>query len=60
MPASKVLGVSYADQRPGHRAETIDNELSISAADTAEIVLGDIRVPAANIAGKRNRGVSAS
>lgn len=39
-----------------HRAETIDNDLSISAADTAEIVLNDLWIPAAKIAGKRNRG----
>jgi len=41
---------------PGYRAETIDNKLGISAADTAEIVLDDLRVPAENIVGERNRG----
>ncbi|MFW5918988.1 MAG: acyl-CoA dehydrogenase family protein, partial [Halanaeroarchaeum sp.] len=40
----------------GFTAEKIDNKLGIRASDLAELVLDDVRVPAENVIGEKNRG----
>lgn len=41
---------------PGYQASTIDNKLGIEAADTAEIYIDDLHVPASNVVGEHDRG----
>jgi alkylation response protein AidB-like acyl-CoA dehydrogenase len=41
---------------PGYSTEKIDNKLGIQAADTAEIVLNDLRVPVDNVVGEKDKG----
>lgn len=40
----------------GFETTKIDNKLGIHASDTAEVVLDEVRVPAENLVGEKNRG----
>ncbi len=42
--------------RPGYQATKLKGKLGIRASDTAEVVLRDVRVPAANLLGRRGQG----
>ena len=41
---------------PGFRAGKKENKMGLRASDTAEVVMDDCRVPAANLLGKRGQG----
>jgi len=58
-PALGKHGISaFAVERdtPGFRAGKKENKMGLRASDTAEVVMDDCRVPAANLLGKRGQG----
>ncbi len=58
-PGAGYEGISaflVPTDRPGFRAEIIDNKLGIRASDLGELILEDVRVPEENLIGEENRG----
>jgi alkylation response protein AidB-like acyl-CoA dehydrogenase len=59
-PAKGVKGLSafiVERDRPGFTIGTVDHKLGIRSSNTAELLLKDVRVPAANLLGKEGEGM---